>query len=74
MYAANWLDMSNISIEELISKIRPFLEDFCKKVLKENTNRAEWDYDDYFLETKRELEDPDEHFGIYAACGMSPFS
>lgn len=74
MYAANWLDMSNISIDELLSKIRPFLEDFCKKVLKENANRAKWDYDDYFLETERELEDPMEHFGIYAACGMSPFS
>ncbi len=73
MFAMDWLNAEEIDIDELLSGIVPFLQDFCKKVLGEDMNQAKWDYDDYFLETKKELEDPMEHFGIYGACGMCPW-
>ena len=73
MFAANWLNPEEINIDNFLSDIIPFLEDFCVKVLKENLQQAKWDYDDYFIETKLELQDPKEHFGIYGACGMSPW-
>ncbi len=73
MFAMDWLNSKEINIDELLSDIVPFLQDFCKKVLGENLKQAKWDYDDYFIETQKELEDPMEHFGIYGACGMSPW-
>ncbi|AGI85435.1 hypothetical protein MMALV_06960 [Candidatus Methanomethylophilus alvi Mx1201] len=73
MFAMDWLNSKEINIDELLSDIVPFLQDFCKKVLGEDLKQAEWDYDDYFIETQKELEDPMEHFGIYGACGMSPW-
>ena len=72
MFAMYWLNPKEVNIDELLSDIVPFLQDFCKKVLNEDPKVAEWDYDDYFIETQRELEDPMEHFGIYGACGIGP--
>ncbi len=73
MFAMDWLNPEEVNIDQLLSDIIPFLKDFCRVVLGENLLRAEWDYDDYFIETKKELEDPMDHFGIYDATGLSPW-
>ena len=73
MFAVNWLNPKEVKIDELLSEIVPFLDDFCSKVLKEDLKQAEWDYDDYFLETKGKLADYWEYAGIYGAVGMSPW-
>lgn len=74
MFSVYWLNYKEVDIEKLLEDIVPFLMDFCKKVLNENPERAEWDYDEKFIEIFNELKDPNEYLGIYAACGMSPWS
>ena len=73
MYAVSWLNPEHVNVDKLLKDIVPFLMDFCVKVLGENLEDAAWDYDDHFIEIFNELKDPQEHLGIYAACGMSPF-
>ena len=73
MFAVYWINPKEVNVDQLLKDIVPFLMDFCVKVLGENLKDSVWDYDDKFMEIVRELEDPDEHFGIYAACGMSPW-
>ena len=72
MFAIYWLNPEEVDIDKLLSDIVPFLLDFCEKALREDPGIAKWDYDEYFIETQKELADPMEHFGIYEACGMGP--
>lgn len=73
MFSYNWINLEEVSVDEFLEEINPFLMDFCEKVLGEDVNRADWDYDGYFLGTFHECCDPMEYHGIYGACGMSPF-
>ncbi len=74
MFAVEWINFKEVNIEKFLSDIRPFLEDFCVKVLGEDLKQAEWDHDEHFMEIFNELKDPEEHFGIHAAVGRSPWS
>lgn len=73
MFAAPWLNYKEVDIDRFLEEIVPFLTDFCVKVMNEDPKQAEWDYEDQFIRTIRELRDPGEYLGINAACGMSPF-
>lgn len=72
MFSYYWINFKEVDIDDYLEKIGVFLEDFCKKVLDEDIDRAKWDYDQFFLDTYNELKDPNEHFGINDSLGMSP--
>ncbi len=73
MFSYPWINMKELDIDRFLIDIREFLMDFCEKVLGEDLERSEWDYDGYFIDTYHELMDPMEHLEIYGACGMSPW-
>lgn len=72
MFSYYWINFKEVDIDNYLEKVGVFLEDFCKKVLNEDVDRAKWDYDQFFLDTNNELKDPNEHFGINDSMGMSP--
>lgn len=60
MYAGNWIILEKDYIDNLFPKLIAFFKDYCVHFLKENVDEASWNYDDYFLEPLRRLEEEDE--------------
>lgn len=48
MYAVDWLNIPENYIEDLLNKLELFLKEFCRIILSEDVENANWNYDDYF--------------------------
>ncbi len=65
IFASDWIILKENYIDEVLKKLIIFFSDYCEKFCKENQNRANWDYDDYFLNAIRQMSDPREYLGLY---------
>lgn len=65
MFAGDWIIIKKDYIDDLFNKLITFFKDYCRVYLKEDVERAEWDYDDYFYSAKKNMEDPRKYLGLY---------
>lgn len=73
MFSFNWINLEKVDIDSFLSSMREFMVEFGEKIMYEGQERASWDYDEYFIDASKEMLDPMEYWGIYEACGMSPW-
>jgi hypothetical protein len=64
MFAGDWIIVHENYIDELINKLRKFFRDYCEKFVKESSEDAKWNYDEYFINAFNNLKDPFEYYGI----------
>ena len=64
MYACNWIIVDYNYIDELLDNLIYFFEDYCKEFLKEKTDEADWNYDDYFRNAFYTIKDLDQYWGL----------
>lgn len=64
MYAGDWIIIKADYIDNLFLKLELFFEDYCKIILGENIDEAEWNYDDYFRKAYTNFIYPDDYFGF----------
>jgi len=55
MYAGNWINIESKYIDNIFDKLIVFFKDYCRVFVKEDVEKASWDYDDYFENAYREL-------------------
>lgn len=65
MYAGDWIIVKDGYIDDLIKKLKIFFKNYCKKFLEEDIEEANWNYDDYFLETYENLRYPEKYMGLW---------
>lgn len=64
MFAGDWIILKDDYIDDLLKKLRKFFKSYCKEIVKENVDDAEWNYDDYFINAFNQMKYPAEHLGI----------
>lgn len=63
MYAGNWILIKENYIDEIFDKLLVFFTEYCRKILKENIEESNWNYDDYFRNAAHDLKHPISYFG-----------
>lgn len=63
MYAGDWIIIKENYIDEIFDKLLIFFTEYCKRILKENVEESDWNYDDYFRNAARDLKHPEIYFG-----------
>ncbi len=69
MFAGDWIIVKPNYIDDLLDKLIVFFEDYCRVYLKEDIEQSKWDYDEYFINAKHEMQDPYEYFGLSGLMG-----
>jgi len=64
MFAGDWIIIKKGYIDDLIKKLRKFFNDYCVTFVKEKTDEAWWNHDDYFDEAFYWLSDPANFYGV----------
>lgn len=64
MFAGDWIILKDDYIDDLLKKLRKFFKSYCKEIVKENVDDAEWNYDDYFINAFNQMKHPAEYLGI----------
>ncbi len=64
MYAGDWIILKENYIDKLFNKLLKFFQDYCKKFVKEDVDRADWDYDGYFLDAFHQMKYPLRYWGF----------
>lgn len=64
MPASEWITVKDSYIDNVFDETSIFFKDYCKKILGENVDDADWDYDDYFKYVFGEVKDLNEYFGV----------
>jgi len=60
----DWINLKETDIDQFLSDMRIFCEEFCEKILGENLQMSYWDHDDYFRHAYHELRDPWTYLGV----------
>ena len=55
MFAGNWIIVEDDYIDKLFTKLKKFFEDYCHSILGEDLEESEWNYDDYFIQSVKNL-------------------
>ena len=63
-FSYDWINIKETDIDQFLSDMRTFSEDFCEKILGENLKMSYWDHDDYFRAMFHEVRDPWTYLGI----------
>lgn len=64
MYAGDWIKLKDNYIDEIFDKLIIFFGEYCKNILGEKIQEAEWNYDDYFRDAFKLFQYPLEYWGI----------
>lgn len=63
MFAGDWIILKPGYLDKVYKKLIGFFEDYCLKVMDEDTEESKWNYDEYFLNAYYEMRDPQEYCG-----------
>lgn len=63
MFAGDWIIIKDGYIEKSLKKLVAFFKDYCSKLLDENLDDADWNYDDFFRSVYNALKQPNVYFG-----------
>ncbi len=63
MYAGDWIVIKENYIDEIFDKLIIFFSEYCRRILKENIEESDWNYDDYFRKASVDLRHPEIYFG-----------
>ena len=64
MFAGDWIIIKDDYVDDLLKKLRKFFKSYCKEIVKENVDDAEWNHDDYFINAFNQMKYPAEYFGV----------
>ena len=54
MYAGDWLKITPTFIDEILSNLKAFSEEFCELVFDEDPDESKWNSDEYLIEILKE--------------------
>ena len=58
MFAGGWIILKENYIDSIFDSLIKFFEDYCKQFVKEDIERANWDYDGYFIDAFNQMKYP----------------
>lgn len=64
MFAGGWIILKENYINDIFDSLTKFFEDFCKQFVKEDIERATWDYDEYFIDAFNQMKYPLQYWGV----------
>lgn len=64
MFAGDWIIVKPNYIDDLLSKLVTFFEDYCRVYLGEDVDKSRWDYDDYFYSAYEQMRVPERYLGL----------
>lgn len=64
MFAGGWIILKEKYINDIFDSLTKFFEDFCKQFVKEDIERATWDYDEYFIDAFNQMKYPLQYWGV----------
>ena len=64
MYAGNWIKLKDNYIDDVFDKLLVFFGEYCKNILGEKIEDANWNYDDYFRGAFKEFQYPHKYWGL----------
>lgn len=64
MFAGDWIVLKENYIDKIFDSLIKFFEDYCKQFVKEDIERANWDYDGYFINAFNEMKYPLQYLGV----------
>lgn len=64
MFAGDWIILKEGYMDSIFDSLLAFFKDYCIVYLKENTDDADWNYDEYFRNVHSEIIDMRNYWGV----------
>lgn len=64
MFAGDWIILKENYIDSIFESLIEFFEDYCKQFVKEDIEKANWNYDEYFIDAFNQMKYPLQYRGV----------